>query len=153
MTPTDPHLPFKTPSTVKGHSILTVAILVLGCAACVSQVIVPLSDPSHWNGDFMVGALPTADCGTDTITNVRGRMTVAGPFTVQEYEQMESFVRKDPVVYKRVSDFTRNNIEDGDAIYDVQHFVLGKSNSWGYFGYVVARGDCVIHVGKMGYIN
>ena len=138
---------------MKGVFTLLLTILALSCTACGSQGVVPLSDPAHWNGDFMDGAQSTPDCPTDTITNARNRMTVAGPYTVEEFEKLESFVRLEPAVYKRVSDFTRKNIEEDDAIYDVQYLVLGESYLWGFFGYVVAKGDCIVHVGEMGYIN
>ena len=109
----------------------------------------------------MRGAMATPSCATDTIANARSRLSVVGPLTIDEYEQrvahsfttVEEPERKQRV-YKQVSDFVRDNIGENDAIYDVS-FNTDPSggNFWGFSGYVVARGDCVVYVSKMSYLN
>ena len=109
----------------------------------------------------MRGALATAPCPTDTIANAQSRMYVDGPLTIEQYEQkvaVEFTTVDEPdrvqVVYKKVSEFVRENIGENDEIYNVS-FNTDPSggNFWGFSGYVVARGECVVHVSKMSYLN
>ena len=109
----------------------------------------------------MRGAQATASCPTDTITNALTRMSVNGPLTIEQFEQRVAYqftTADEPdrmqFVYKKVSDFVRDNIGDDDAIYDVsfQTDPFG-GNYWGFSGYVVARDECVVHVSRMAYIH
>ena len=88
-------------------------------------------------------------------------MSVHGPLTIEQYEHRVALKfttaeepEREQVVYKKVSEFVRENIGDGDEIYDVsfQTDPLG-GNFWGFSGYVIARDECVIHVGRMAYTN
>ena len=131
------------------------------CAACATASFKPLSDPQNWNGDFMRGAMATPSCPTDTITNARSRLWVVGPLTIDEYEQRVAYsftTVEEPDrtqhVYNQVSDFVRDNIGENDVIYDVSfHTDPSGGDFWGFSGYVVARGECVVHVSKMSYLN
>lgn len=162
-----------------GYAIAIIALASLLEAAYAAESIEPLSDPKGWNGDFMRGAQPTATCPTDTIANVKKRMGVRGPLTIEEYEKIihsistrlsgdeidtTELLKLDPaelekldhvrVSYNSVSDFVRDNIGENDAIYDVWFSSGTASGSyWGFNGYVVARDECVIHVSEMGYDN
>ena len=127
----------------------------------MTVAIEPLSDPQDWNGDYMRGAQATASCPTDTIANARTRMWVDGPFTIEQYEQRVAhmFATADEpdriqYRYKKVSEFVRENIGDEDVIYEVSfHTDPSGGGFWGFWGFVVAKEECVVHVSRMGYTN
>ena len=141
-------------------SVPASTLIAFLCVACASSNVELLSDPKSWNGDFMRGAQPTATCPTDTIANARSRMSVDGPFTIEQYEQRDAyrFTVEEPdriqAVSNTVSEFVRENIGEKDEIYDVSFYTDPSGGDfWGFSGYVVAREHCVIQVSKMLYIN
>ena len=140
---------------------LLLSLLVVLCASCASNIVVPLSDPADWNGDYMYGAEPSSTCPTDTIASARTRMYVDGPFTIAQYEQTVaySFTTADEPdrlqhSYNKVSDFVKENSGNNDKIYAVSFNTDPTSGDyWGFKGYVVARDECVVHVSRMAYTN
>jgi hypothetical protein len=113
-----------------------------------------LSDPDTWNSDFMRSAKATPECQTDTIQNVMSRMSsVDGPYTIEEYEQTERWDRSNGVGrLNRASEFVKEMIGDVDRIYAFIR-LPAERRGFGFSGYLVARGDCVIHVEIDSYIN
>ena len=109
----------------------------------------------------MRGAKATPTCPTDTIANARTRMSVVGPLTIAQFEQRVAYEitsADDPTrtqyVYRKISEFVRENIEGDDEIYEVSAYTDPSGGDfWGFSGYVVARNQCVVHVSRMSYMN
>jgi hypothetical protein len=87
-------------------------------------------------------------------------MYVRGPFSVEGYEQTISHryttaAEPDRVVtvFNRASDFVKAEMAAGDSIYAFEFLSGSQENFWGFSGYAVARGDCVIHVDVTEYLN
>ena len=88
-------------------------------------------------------------------------MHVNGPLTIDEYEATISHAfstAKEPDriqrVYNSISDFVRENIRESDTIYEVSYSTDPNAGRyWGFWGYVVARDECVVHVSQMSYLN
>ena len=146
-------------STLNSAKLATLlaAQVLSGIAAAQTET---LSDPRAWSGDFMRGASPTSSCATDTIENLRERMAVSGPFTVEEYEQTVSHrntTADEPdkmiTVFNKASEFVRQAITSDDQIYSFQYLAGSGGSFWGFTGYLVVRDECIIHVEVTSNIN
>jgi hypothetical protein len=94
------------------------------------------SDPSTWHGDFLQRVKPTNECAGGTIAQVRKHMSVSAPYTSQEFEAAQ--------------DGSFHSVPDVPASDRLHSFSfrseLDDRSFWGFEGYLVARGECVIHV-------
>jgi len=138
-------------------TFVAVAVTANGVVAQVDT----LSDPETWSSDVMRGAAPSPECQTDTIENLKQRMAVTGPYTVEEYERTVAFyssTAENPTeriaTLNEVSEFVRREIGAEDRIYGFQFMTDPASGDfWGFTGYLVARGECMIHVEVTSHIN
>ena len=120
-----------------------------------------LSDPATWSPDFMRGAISSEDCRTDSLPNVRTRMAAIGPYEVDEFERTVAYYSptggepgESIPIYNRVSELVRRSIDPADRIYAFGFSSLAAGGSaQGLSGYVVARGDCIVHVQVTRYEN
>ena len=111
---------------------------LLGLAGVSAQI---LSAPENWNGDFIGLSPPTAQCPGGTLTQLRTRMAVSGPRPKSQLEL-------------HVPEALEANLRSEDELYSFQFSTDPNSvNYWGFSGYLIARGDCIIHVGTVGYDN
>jgi hypothetical protein len=109
-----------------------VAALVSLCAsACSGSVL--LSSPSQWGGDFTDRATPTAECPGGSLSRLRTRMDVSVPFTPATFEAP-------------IPEMIRRRLADGDRLHT---FYFGTdpdaAEYRGFSGYLVSRGDCIVH--------
>jgi hypothetical protein len=88
-------------------------------------------------------------------------MAVTGPYTVEEYERTVAFyssTAENPTertaTFNWVSEFVRRAIGTEDKIYRFQFMTDPASGDlWGFSGYLVTRGECMIHVEVTNHIN
>ena len=93
------------------------------------------SDPASWNGDFLQLVQPTEKCPGGTVEQLGRRMSVSEPYTMSQYETLH-----------RDSLPSMSGIADSDHVHSFYfRSELPGGTFWGFGGYLVARGDCVIH--------
>lgn len=113
-------------------------LLMLPVAQTVSagDSILQPTDPAGWNGDFRRLVRPTAQCPGGTMAQLRSRVSVSEPHVPRDLERIHDFrPRSVPAI----------------APSDKLHAFHFRSESpdgsfWGFDGFVVARGKCIIHV-------
>ena len=93
------------------------------------------SDPTTWYGDFQSLVIPTEECPGGTVEQLGKRLTLSEPFSAQASD-----------VARRFSVPTLRGTEDSDWVHEVYFSAeLPGGSFWGFSGYLVARGSCVIH--------
>ena len=118
---------------------LLIALISLAAIACGDSQL--LSPPSTWGGDFTVRSLPTDECPGGTLTQLRTRMAVSDRLALAE-------------IGADIPDSVRSGIVDSAQLYSFQYSTAPDSGKfWGFSGYLVARGDCIIHAQITGYDN
>ena len=100
-----------------------------------------LSSPSTWGEDFTSRSPSTSECPGGSLVHLRAQMTVSAPHTLAEFQA-------------RVPDLIRSRISGGDRLHSFQFSTYSESgNYWGFSGYLVARGNCVVHAQVTEYDN
>lgn len=100
-----------------------------------------LSPRSKWHGEFTDRSPSTAECPGGTLTHLRSRMAVSGSYTVGEFEE-------------RIPDSIRLRLTDDDRLHSFQFTTNPDlADFWGFSGYLVSRGDCIIHADVTSYDN
>ena len=118
---------------------LAIALTSLAAIACGGNLL--LSSTSNWGGDFTDRSPPTDKCPGGTLTQLRTRMAISDPLTLAE-------------ISSDIPDSIRSRIVDSDRLYSFQFSTDPDSGDfWGFSGYLVARGDCIIHAKTTGYDN
>ena len=118
---------------------LLVALTSLAAMACGESQL--LSPRSTWGEDFAVRSLPTDQCSGGTLTQLRTRMAVTDPLALAE-------------IGADVPDSVRSGIVRSAKFYSFQYSTAQNSGKfWGFSGYLVARGDCIIHAEITAYDN
>lgn len=108
-----------------------VALASLCAIACGGGA--SLSPPGKWGGDFTDRSPSTAECPGGTLTHLRSRMAVSGPYIAGEFEE-------------RLPDSIRLRLTDDDRLHSFQFTTNPElADFWGFSGYLVSRGDCIIH--------
>lgn len=113
------------------------------------------SDPDRWDELFMLGAVSTEQCEADTIENAERRMSVAGPYSVEEFEMTETWrgtSEQSPTLANKVSRIVRDRFTAEDGIYSFLLFDHSDTGRRGVTGYLVARGECIVYVDVTGSV-
>ena len=107
--------------------------------ACGSTQL--LSPSSNWGEDFTSRSPATVKCPGGSLADLSTRMTVSAPHKLSKLQT-------------RVPDLIRSRISSGDRLHSFQfNTALESGNYWGFSGYLVARGKCIIHAQVTGYDN
>jgi hypothetical protein len=110
---------------------VAIALTSLAAIACGGDQL--LSPPSTWGGDFTDRSPPTDQCPGGTVTQLRTRMAVSTPQNLSE-------------LMPRLPDSVRSRISSEDTLHSFQFSTDPDSgNFWGFGGYLVAHGDCIVH--------
>ena len=111
----------------------------LAAMACGGDQL--LSPPSTWGGDFTDRSPATEECPGGTLAHLRTRMAVSEPFIPAEFRS-------------QIPDTIRSRIAGGDRLHSFQFNTDPDSSSfWGFSGYLVSRGDCIVHAHITGHDN
>ena len=115
---------------------LAFSLLLLGCfSASAGEANVVPSDPATWYGDFLNLVAPTKDCPGGTVEHLGKYMYVSDPSSAQ-----------DPGAAQRFPVQALRGIEDSDGIHEFYFSSeLPNGSFWGFGGYLISRGACVIH--------
>jgi hypothetical protein len=117
---------------------VAIALLALAPAACSGAQL--LSSRSAW-GDFASYSPPTEECPGGTVGQLAKRMAVSPPYLLADFE---------PAVPSRL----RSGITGDHRLYSFQFSTDPDSgNYWGFSGYLVARGNCIVHAEVTGHDN
>ncbi|GAB3358546.1 hypothetical protein GCM10027430_29160 [Lysobacter tyrosinilyticus] len=118
---------------------VVVALISLCSLACGDGHL--LSPPSKWGGDFTDRSPPTAECPGGTLDHLLTRMAVSAPYTAGEFEE-------------DIPDSVRLRLTSDDRLHTFQFSTDPDSGDfWGFSGYLVSRGNCIIHAQVTGYDN
>jgi hypothetical protein len=118
---------------------IAIAVIALASIACSGGHL--LSPTSSWGGDFTDRSPPTDHCPGGTLAELRTRMTVSEPNDLA-------------TLRTGVPDTIRSQLSKDDMLYTFQFGTAPDSiNFWGFSGYLVARGNCVIHAEITGRDN
>lgn len=136
-----------------------VVLFVLWTASpCHAAVSALLTERSTW-GDLAQFAEPTQACPGGSLEQLRQRVGVAGPSSIEELERQEAEVADHKVSPGRssvwlypVSDFIRQKLRAPAELYTFE-FSTDPSVSpwWGFRGLLVVREDCLIHAEITGF--
>jgi hypothetical protein len=116
--------------------ILSVSFATIACGST------PLLSPlSNWGTDFTSRSPATDKCPGGSLASLGSHMTVSAPYKLAKFQV-------------RVPDLIRTHIASTDRLYSFQfNTTLASGNYWGFSGYLVARGDCIVHAQVTGYDN
>lgn len=93
------------------------------------------SDPTTWYGDFQSLVVPTEECPGGTVEQLGKRLTLSEPYSLRV-----------PDAAQRFSVPTLIGIEDSDWVHEFYFSSeLPGGSFWGFSGYLMSRGSCVIH--------
>lgn len=102
--------------------------------AAGETTVVP-SEPATWYGDFQSLIVPTEECPGGTVEQLGKRMSVS-----------ESYSPQHPGAARRFSLSSLRGVVDSDRVHEFYFSSeLPGDSFWGFGGYLVARGACVIH--------
>lgn len=109
-------------------------LLASSAVAAGEEVALP-SDPQTWYGDLRPMITPTEQCPGGTVEQLRKRMSVSEPSSTRALDTAQRF-----------SQSTLPGIEDSDLVHEF-HFSseLAGGGFWGFSGYLISRGECIIH--------
>jgi hypothetical protein len=119
-----------------------------------------LTERSAW-GDLARFAEPTEACPGGSLEQLRQRVGVAGPSSIEELDRREAAAEvadlkagaaTSIVWFYPVSDFIRQKLRAPAELYTFE-FSTDPSASpwWGFRGLLVAREDCLIHAEITGF--
>ena len=118
---------------------LTIALASLAAIACGGKLL--LSPPNNWGGDFTDRSPSTDECPGGTVTQLRTHMAISEPLALAE-------------IGADIPDPVRSRIAKSDRFYAFRFTTAPDSGDfWGFSGYLVARGDCIIHAKTTGHDN
>jgi hypothetical protein len=117
---------------------VAIALISLAPLACSGTQL--LSSRNTW-GDFATRSPPTDECPGGTIKQLGTRMAVSSPYILADFEPT-------------VPNLIRSRISSDHRLYSYQFSTDPESdNYWGFSGYLVARGNCIVHAEVTGYDN
>lgn len=119
--------------------ILATFFLSLAAVACSNTEL--LSPRSEWGADFADRSPPTSACPGGTVEQLATRMDVSSPYALTDFGP-------------KVSDRIRARIAGDHRLYSVRFATDPEADGyWSFSGYLVARGDCIVHAEVAGYDN
>jgi hypothetical protein len=111
------------------------ALLLSSAAVSAGEETVVPSDPHTWYGDLHPLITPTEQCPGGTVEKLRERMSVSEPRSVGASG-----------IAQRISLSTLRGIESSDAVHEFDfRSELAGDRFWGFGGYLISRGGCIIH--------
>ena len=124
------------PMSVK---LATVAMTSLAVVACSSNTV--LSQRNTWGSDFTDRSPPTSNCSGGTLSQLRTRMEVSNPLTPSEAKE-------------HAPNSVISKISGDDRFHTFQFSTdLNLGNPWGFTGYLLSRGDCIVLAKVTSYDN
>jgi hypothetical protein len=119
--------------------LVATAVLSLATIACDGDPL--LSPRSSWGSDFTDRSPPTGACLGGALTQLRTRMAVSEPHSLATFRQ-------------DVPESVRAQISADDTLRTFQFSTdPATGNFWGFSGYLVSRGDCIVHAKVTGHDN
>ncbi|KRD75947.1 hypothetical protein ASE43_14060 [Lysobacter sp. Root983] len=103
----------------------------------------PALDPASWEGDLYRFVQPTPDCRGGTVEQLGKRMEVSEPYLAEAFEKAYATTipfKRELAPMDRIHSFSFRSEQAGTPY-------------WGFDGYLVARGGCVIHAEITNYDN
>lgn len=134
------------------EQLVSVAFVLLsGCGSIPAKqdltetpdtVARPGLERSQWARDFTDRSPPTEACLGGTISALRSRMAVNEPFGKEALRE-------------HLPELAPQHVSPHDEIYSFQYTSSPDSAAgyWGFDGALIARHDCIIYVGRLGYDN
>ena len=118
-------------------NIATCISLVLGLAAHAAlPVRVVPSDSSQWDKDFLRMVEPAPTCPGGSVDSLRKRMAVSGPYISRAAFEAANRRALPPL----------GGVAPGDRYYSFSfRSELASGGFWGFGGYLVTRGTCIVH--------
>lgn len=118
---------------------VAIALVPLAFAACTGSRL--LSPRSTWGGDFADRSPPTEECPGGTLRQLGERMAVSSP--------------QDPTdVEGSIPDAIRSRMTEQHRLYSFDFAMNPNADDyWGFSGYLVAQGDCIVHAEVTSYDN
>ena len=118
---------------------VAIAVISLAAIACGGGQL--LSPPRSWGGDFTDRSPPTDECPGGTLAHLRTRMAVSEPDNLAALRLV-------------IPDTIRPQLLQDDNLHTFQFSTdPDSSNFWGFSGYLVARGNCIVHAEVTGHDN
>ena len=112
--------------------LVATAVFSLAAVACGGGGQL-LSPRTSWGDDFTDRSNPSRECPGGTLSQLRTRMTVSEPQRLAEFPD-------------DVPESVRSRISANDTLHRFQFSTdPAEGNYWGFSGYLVSRGNCVIH--------
>ena len=122
--------------------LLSSTLLVTFAATAGDATEIP-SDPRSWDMEYLGLPAGSAKCPGGEIQDFRNRVPSLRPHTPQEYESTYQTSLK-----------SLRGLRDSDQIYPFYYrWDLPNDQFAGVGGYIVARGQCIIHVQATLYDN
>jgi hypothetical protein len=110
-------------------------VLALGALAAPPAKNVP-SNPSQWDKDFLSMARPTPACPGGSVDALRKRMAITGPYMSADAFHTATLRELPPL----------RGVAAGDRYYSFQYTSEPVGGGfWGFAGYLVTRGACIVH--------
>ncbi len=117
------------------------AIALTSLAAIACGGVQLLSPPSTWGKDFMDRSPSTDECPGGTLAHLRTRMAVSEPQNLAEFRP-------------HIPDSIHAQISGDERLHSYEFSTDPHSgNYWGFSGYFVSRGNCIVHAKVTGYDN
>ena len=125
-----------------GSSSISLARNVPQCEEAPDAVSRAGFERSRWSRDFTDRSPATDACPGGTVSALRNRLAIDGPFGKE-------------VLREHLPDLAPEHLEPDDEIYSFRYASDpdAAAGQWGFDGALVARGDCIVYVGKLGYDN
>ena len=119
--------------------LVAIAVISLAAIACGGTRL--LSPIDAWGSDFTDRSPPTEECPGGTLANLRTRMAVSEPYALASFQES-------------IPDSVRSQISRDDRLHKFQFNTAPDAEGfWGFSGYLVSRGDCIVHAKVGGYDN
>ena len=120
-------------------SVVAAAALSLASIACAGGQL--LSPRANWGRDFTDRSPPTSECPGGSLAQLRTRMAVSAP------QELTKVVRDIPEPIGL-------QVSRSDKLHTFQFSTDPATDAfWGFSGYLVARGDCIVHAEVTGHDN
>jgi len=124
------------------RNIYAMLLLFPLSVAAADGTAVP-SDPATWSTEFLRRSQPTEECPGGTVEQAEKHMTVSEAYSPERFETIFPGLLR-----------SLRGIGDTDLVRSVYlKSDLPGGKFWGQGGYLVARGDCIIHVNVISYDN
>jgi hypothetical protein len=140
--------------------LLLVLVASATASPCHAEGSALLTERSTW-GELARLSEPTKDCPGGRLEQLRQRVGVAGPSSIEELDRQQTEAEEADrkadaatsiVWLYPVSDFIRQNLRAPSELYTFEYSTdPDRSPWWGFRGLLVAREGCVIHAEITGF--